>query len=596
MTSAEVLVNGIANGSPETTTTTTTSNRPLCMPGERQRTYIAQLAMCLQACLEQLDITTKTHPTLLTGLENMACLIHESMSVSSRNYHSVQHVFDVVEKLEQEDPIAIIAALFHDCVYYHVDGGLSELQFDKLRGAVLDRQQEQQPEQQPEQQQDQPQVVVVTSSTEPQNQQRQPHSANGCRSGCGGVHSPWYEAHNTTPCQQDKLLCLVEKVFGYKAGEEVTHQNGLNEFLSAVICVRELEPFVPPRILAQIACCIEATIPFRDVVVVVDDDDKESRKTCMDRLYDNLSNANEYFELGLSNDEIIKSVQRAALLANADVANFGTTDVVWFLDNTWSLLPESNEGLRRKYLYTVEQFQFAIFKMYGFFNFLPAHSIFPYYQGVPTSETIAERMTNAQRNLEVGRKYLSAKLLSLSVLAAFAELTGGDAPIALFMGDLPSRHNNKNNNNCALGQPIGEEEKMQKNGITSVCNNLANVGGSHPYPDGNYDDDDDDDNNNNDMNEHKQKPTIDDDAYEVLSKGRRLETFFDVKQSPMAAYLYRMLGDEELMAVLQTVKVYPMTTDTALALLRRLPRVAVTEVANHMATRRDQICETMNSL
>ena len=89
------------------------------MPHEKRGTYIARLVITLEECLAQLNVTTVTHPNLLNHLERMACLIHESMSVSSRNYHSVQHVFDVAENLQIDEPIAVIAALFHDCVYYH---------------------------------------------------------------------------------------------------------------------------------------------------------------------------------------------------------------------------------------------------------------------------------------------------------------------------------------------------------------------------------------------------------------------------------------------------------------------------------------------
>ena len=96
-----------------------TSSRALAMPHEKRGTYIARLVITLEECLAQLDVTTVTHPNLLNHLERMACLIHESMSVSSRNYHSVQHVFDVAENLQIDEPIAVIAALFHDCVYYH---------------------------------------------------------------------------------------------------------------------------------------------------------------------------------------------------------------------------------------------------------------------------------------------------------------------------------------------------------------------------------------------------------------------------------------------------------------------------------------------
>lgn len=110
---------------------------------------------------------------------------------------------------------------------------------------------------------------------------------------------------------------------------------------------------------------------------------------------------------------------------------FNHQDQAWFLDNTWSLLPESNEALRHKFLYTVQEFQFAVFKMHGFFAyFLKPELIFQQFRGVPTDEEMVALKSRAGRNIEIGRRYVAAKLLSVSVLSAFAELTGGDAPIS----------------------------------------------------------------------------------------------------------------------------------------------------------------------
>ena len=96
------------------------------------QTYISRLILQMESCLNVLDADNVTYPRL----ESMAIFIHESMSSSSRNYHSVQHVFDISRNLR--DPIAILAALFHDCVYYHVDGGLTEIQ-EKILCGVLEK-------------------------------------------------------------------------------------------------------------------------------------------------------------------------------------------------------------------------------------------------------------------------------------------------------------------------------------------------------------------------------------------------------------------------------------------------------------------------
>eukprot|EP00527_Entomoneis_sp_CCMP2396_P000853 CAMPEP_0198140930 /NCGR_PEP_ID=MMETSP1443-20131203/4013_1 /TAXON_ID=186043 /ORGANISM="Entomoneis sp., Strain CCMP2396" /LENGTH=528 /DNA_ID=CAMNT_0043803509 /DNA_START=64 /DNA_END=1650 /DNA_ORIENTATION=- len=501
---------------------------------EKRGTYITRLVMTLEECLAKLGVNTTTHVDLLALIERMACLIHESMSVSSRNYHSVQHVFDVAENLIIDEPIAVIAALFHDCVYYHVDGGLSDLQYEKLKGAVT----------------------------------RAAGAANGV-SGCGCLqNTPICEAHKTTHCADDTLLCMVEKIFGYSVGQAVNHTNGLNEFLSAIIAVRELAPVLPRPTLAKIACCLEATIPFRPV-------DTKTGESCMDKLFDKMTKVNVDFSLGFSQEEVVTCVQRAADLSGADVLNFGTGDVFWFLDNTWSLLPESNEGLRRSHLYTVQQFQFAVFKMYGFFCFLQPEVIYPFYQNFPAPETIQERVGHASNNLHVGRSYVGAKLLSLSILSAVAELTGGDAPISLFMGDLPSRH-------TSIASPIGQTGKHDK---LSSLTGPAGLMGVDLVDEGEED--------FSDIKYNK-------DVYEVLSKGRRTESSFDVRQSPLAASFYRALGDADLKQIFVDMKVYPMTADVAWALLRRLPEKIVGDVIQNLSytaiSRTDKILQVLKSL
>jgi hypothetical protein len=125
---------------------------------------------------------------------------------------------------------------------------------------------------------------------------------------------------------------MVETIFGYEPGQPIDVTTGLNEFLSAVIAVRQLMDHLPTAVLAQIACCIHATIPFRRA-------NPETGKTHMEQLYDNMVTTNEKFHLGLTEGDLVKCVQRACLVSNCDVGNFGTTDRHWFLDNTWSLLP-----------------------------------------------------------------------------------------------------------------------------------------------------------------------------------------------------------------------------------------------------------------
>jgi hypothetical protein len=475
----------------------------------KELTYIARLILRIQECFRELGVDVDADDSVNRKIESMSILIHESMSISSRNYHSVQHVFDISRNLT--DPVAVLAALFHDCIYYHVDGGLTDRQRRKLEGAIVTKQ--------------------GTTST---NDHVPP-----------GKAPPFYTSLSSCSNHQP-LVCMVEKIFGYTKGQVVTNMDGLNEYLSAVIAVRELEPFLPMSVLAEIATCIESTIPFRAA-------NKETGETAADKLYKNLSHANEYHNLGMTDEQVETAVQRAVTLSNQDVENFGTSDREWFLDNTWSLLTETNEALRHHYLYSVMEFQFAVFKMNGFFNFLNPTVVFQQFRNVPDNEEIESLTNEARRNLEIGGKYVGSKLLSTSTLAAFAVLTGGDAPISLFMGDLPSRHRISVQLEDTLPAPSDEEL------------------------------------------EH-----CDMDVYNLLSQGRRSETSFDIKQSPMAAYLYGSMGDDALFDLLGKVKVYPMTPDAAKQLLAQLPRVPVQRIGSQMAmvalSRADRILEVLNDL
>jgi hypothetical protein len=396
------------------------------------------------------------------------------MCQSSRNYHSVDHVFDIIEGWD--DAIGILAAYFHDCIYYTVDGGLSPIQAEVLGNILIESPNDG--------------ICLLNDPT-------------------------------------DELLQLTLTIFGIDIEQEI--RMGLNEFLSALVALRELYAVLDLPDLAKIACCIEATIPFRP--------DSEDGKTTMDQLFDRLQKANSDFNLGCSESELVESVQRAALLANRDVGNFGSEDREYFLDNTWSLLPETNKSLRQNHCYTVNEFQLALFKMCGFFSFVKPNVIFSSFRGIPSIEELNRLQFQAKRNLEIGKAYVGAKTLSVSLLAAFATLTGGDAPISLFMGDLPSRHHISRR----LEDYLPQEEPPSDE-------------------------------------------TCDPEIYRILLYGRKSEAAFDIRQSPLAAYLYACLGDSGIEKCLTELRLQLMTPQTARSLLfDYLPRSAVIRVGRNMA-------------
>ena len=510
-------------------------NQVVVGKNNKPRTYMSRLFVTFQDCLlrsnlQAVNVTNRK-------LEAMAVLIHECMSGDSRNYHSVQHVFDISTDFIDKDPIASLAAMFHDCIYHNVDQVLSPTQEEALRGCF--------------------QLSTTNmgdgSSTTVASGKLDQTAPMSCR------------AHMA--CSRDPSLCMVETIFGYDHGQEITSNQGLNEFLSAVVAVRNLEDHLTKAHCAQIAVCIAATIPFKNKPVVKEEGtDGVKRKTSMQQLYDNFSEANDFFKLEMSDKVMVESIQRAALLANADVGNFGSEDIYWFLDNTWSLLTETNTTLRRSFLFTVMEFQHSLFKMNGFFHFLPPEAIFASFEGVPSDKEVQQKTDQARQNLELGKKYVGAKLLSASVLAAFAVLTGGDAPLSLFVGDLPSRHHQSQSINDTL--PVDSEKPIFFS---------------------------QDDEGDDAAAEH-----LDLLVYRILSGGRRSETSFDVKQSPLGAFLYAVVGDRGLRMILDNKTLYPMTEESAKDLLGSLPREVALYLAKTIASvavcRAEEIMEVANNL
>ena len=510
-------------------------NQVVVGKNNKPRTYMSRLFVTFQDCLlrsnlQAVNVTNRK-------LESMAVLIHECMSGDSRNYHSVQHVFDISTDFIDKDPIATLAAMFHDSIYHNVDQVLSPTQEKALRGCF----------------QLSTTITGDGSSAAVVSGKLDQMAPMTCR------------AHMA--CSEDPSLCMVETIFGYDHGQEITSNSGLNEFLSAVVAVRHLEEHLTKAQCAQIAVCIAATIPFKNKPIVEEEGtDGKKRKTFMQQLYDNLSETNKYFKLEMSDKDMVESIQRAVLLANADVGNFGSDDIYWFLDNTWSLLTETNTTLRRSFLFTVMEFQHSLFKMNGFFHFLSPEAIFASFEGVPSDKEVQQKTDQARHNLEIGKKYVGAKLLSASVLAAFAVLTGGDAPLSLFVGDLPSRHHQSQSINDTL--PVDSENPIFFS----------------------QDDEDDDA-----AEEH-----LDLLVYRILSGGRRSETSFDVKQSPLGAFLYAVVGDRGLRMILDNKTLYPMTEENAKDLLGSLPREVAMYLAKTIASvavcRAEEIMEVANNL
>ncbi|MCU0547459.1 MAG: hypothetical protein MUE44_35740 [Oscillatoriaceae cyanobacterium Prado104] len=312
----------------------------------------------------------------LPKLEQIAELIIQTMRGPWRYFHTSEHIFEVGGSV---DPIEVLAALFHDLVYVQVDQGVGF----NISSAIC------------------PFVKEVRSQL---------------------------VIKNETELPDDAIYQLVEAVFGFVPGQTLSPFAGQNEFLSAVIAGKCLEPFLPASTIAQIAACIEATIPFRPA--------GPNGLSAIELLHQRLININRDFNFGWSDSETIEIVKRAVRLANRDVENFASPNSSNFLDNTWNLMPETNHELSNVNSYTVGGYRRSLQKMEGFLNFLKPELVFQQFMSEPDNATYEAMIAQTRKNIAVAKLYLGVKLITIAILEALAYRLGRDIPLSTMMGEL----------------------------------------------------------------------------------------------------------------------------------------------------------------
>ena len=382
----------------------------------------------------------------LLKLEGLAIMVHKAMTVHARYFHTPEHIFSLSDA---SNPIQALAALYHDIVYYQVDEGfIPEIQ--TLIGPYVREEGGQ---------------LFLTAHVDP----------------------------------ADTAFARTLEVFAFEPGQQLVPLGGQNEFLSALTLNESLEGIVSAQDLLKATICIEATIPFRGI--------NAQGESPADVLERRLSTINAHHHYGMPVEEIAQTVEMAVALSNRDVASFAEEDTALFLDGTWRLLPETNPSLRLKGIYTIRSYRQALQNMAGFLNFLNPDVIFNRYRDTPPIETYAEMVRLAHQNVHTAREYLNIKLLTAAILEALAKLTGGDAPMALFMGDIAT----------------GDTDYARIEDFLPL-----------PSPAGMEDDD---------------SP-----IFRLLAYGRASASSFDMSNSPLALFIYRHLGSENSKHMLELAK------------------------------------------
>lgn len=273
----------------------------------------------------------------------------------------------------------------------------------------------------------------------------------------------------------------------------------------------------------------------------------------------------------------LKAIHCSVDLANRDLSNFAGEDPSEFLSNTWYLLAESNICLRHDVTGKISSFVTALKKMYGFFKNLDPNAIFCSFRNEPGDDIVLNLTQRAEKNIRIATKYIQTKILGLSLVAALAELTGGDATLIMFVrgmsvDDRPGRKfdlRSVNENSLLLSS--GKQDSYRLHDLLSQEDEIEDKSEALPGHMSYIE-------NFGSVPRTRSKPEYNDDVYSLLKYGRKVEARFDLINSPVAAYLYGMLGCKGVDGPFEFCAC-PMDATNAERLLDSLPRDAVALIA-----------------
>lgn len=417
-----------------------------------------------------LDAAFKALPVTvgMVETERLAMLVHHAMESKTRAYHTSGHVFGMCTGMK---PLQVLAALFHDLVYYQLDAGFPAHTTGLLQDVAR-------------------------------------HDGDAL------VLQPI--------APDDQVLGLCAALFDFAPGQVLPLYGGMNEFLSAVVAARLLQPHIGVADLIAVVAGIEATIPFRPP-------DSHGR-TAADRLALRVHQAYRT-RVGSADARAAQAfvdrvVTDAVELTNRDVGSFSEADPGLFLSNTWLLIEESNAPLAVAGMYTLQEYRSGLTRMDGFLRTLNPNHVFQRYKQTPSTQELADLCASAARNIAFSVDFLGAKITSIAIVEALALCTGTDGPISMFLGEIRS----------AYGRPERVEDYLPTVAAAQDVN-----------------------------------PEL----LRVFEKGRTLESSNDLTASPITAFVYRSIGHAGTQqALLQARKMFD-GTQSPLAFLQSLDRAMV---------------------
>jgi hypothetical protein len=422
-----------------------------------------------------------------TYCESLSAFLNKAYSTRNRAFHNISHAHDVAA-VTSGSGTAQLAALFHDVVYFQIDWTNRK----EITGLFA--------------------PFFVTRS----------HSLKITKI----KNNPWAEA-------------LIQ-LFGFNDGDQIFPSSGLNEFLSAWIAIQKLQGKVSPLNLLKVSTCIQATIPLWAAV-------NARPMEVPFILKRNLERAIKTLKLRAPEGYVEEAIAEAVEMANLDVMSFAYLNPRNFLYNSWALVGESNPSLQGA-LFTVTQFKEAIAKMEGFFSILKPTSIFRQFNHEPTTHEMKQLQKSAEQNLKIGSLYILLRLVDTCMIESIALLTGGDAPLEMFIGPKASR---RESDPATISRFLNYKI-------------LRNKGAS--------------------------KSSV---VLDLLSTKSAFRSAFDSKGAPLAAYLYERMSQSDCEQAITAVRKYianEISPSDYLTLLRSdLVLSVINAIAKIAFTRKDSL-------
>jgi hypothetical protein len=494
-------------------------------------------------------------------VERLAVSVHEALTVHTGRYHDLMHAFEISAGAS---PIQLLAAIFRD-----VAGAFVAI--DVGRGIEGDG------EGGDDDPVDVQHLIRDALLRDDVEEGDQPASEEATRR-AKLILNPALAARPV-----DLLVC---RVFGNEPGQDVpappdrsrrsAGSRRLEVFLSALCAARSLQDVLPLRCVAQLAACLEATVPLRREQHEMDKAELQQQQQTMasprfsssptEDLFEALQRCNVEFGLGLEESELVATVQMGADLHNRCLGNMVSDDLAFFLSHTWRLLPEQQDSLASGTMHTLPEYYAAVAAVLDAVQRIEPRGVYLSFRGLPAPSDVDRYHRQLERNLSRGLPYLRARFLAVAVVSAFDRLTrlggdfdgapsddndgdGFDAPTSYFFGDL----SRLNVDSRRLGEQLVAPLRSAR---------LSPIGSGS---------------------------SLHDDVLAALLGRGMWDSNFDSRDASLAAYLYAELCDSEdggddarARHTTEELCEVPATVASSRALLRWLPRYVVEAVAKEL--------------